>query len=316
MIKIALIAFVVTTILTPLIKGLICLDDGDKFFDWLKSSKRRDEEEAIEKFAIQYRNLMRNNETYKPYVWSPYTSFEDTTIGRDMAEKAMKQKVLDMPQLTFNRWLTFYKNNPSAWVIERNEYATFANIPYYVKRATHTDKRGKVKENFVFVPIFWTDAEEMRKYREWVETQYEIGNAAVYDREREKNMKVLIDYLQQDINDRRAETEADLAKMRDEVRTSTPRAEPMKLKLSNGVEVEVPKVQTQVETWQQPLNVTIFNNEDEINIKPTNGHIYMNYDSGKQYVCQKGQLIEIGQFDTVSQRAKTENPFATVKAYY
>lgn len=161
-------------------------------------------------------------------IWSPYQSFPTV----DEAREACKQKVVEMPQLTFERWLTFYNNKPECWVIERNEWKNFADIPYYVKINKHEDKRGKIKEYLSFVPTYWINAEEKQKYRKWVEEKYEFGDAQIYENARDAKLKELIGYIEEDINDRRKVFEKELKEVRKDIT----------LRLSDGTSVTIPKL--------------------------------------------------------------------------
>lgn len=244
-------------IIIPLIAGIMAF--GINLM--LKSKKELKEARRIAMtYQKEYDKLMQNGDTdyYAPVVWSPYYSFDDDIYGRDMAQKAMKQRILDMPQFTFERWLTFYNNKPEAWVIQKDESRKFANIPYYQKTVQHEDKRGKMRESTVFLPVFWENAEEMQKYREWVEEQYQKGNAAVYAQARDKNMKIFVEQMQEDIQSRRAIAEAELQKLREQTKQEIQKAKeekPVKLRLSDGTEVDVAPT-------YQGMNITKYNGHD------------------------------------------------------
>ena len=161
-------------------------------------------------------------------IWYPYQSFPDAMD----AKKACQQKVIEMPQLTFDRWLTFYNNKPECWVIEKNEMRLCADVPYYVKVNKHEDKRGKIKESLSFVPTYWINAEEKQKYRKWVEEKYEFGDAQIYENARDAKLKELIGYIEEDINDRRKVFEKELEEARKDIT----------LRLSDGTSVTIPKL--------------------------------------------------------------------------
>ena len=173
-----------------------------------------------------------------------------------MARKAMKQRILDMPQLTFERWLTFYNTKPASWVIQKDESREFANIPYYQKTTQHEDKKGKMREFTVFVPVFWKNAEEMKKYREWVENEYQSGNAAEFEQMRDHNMKILADYMQSDINERRAYAQAELDKMREQNKQAIQeQKQKRELRLSDGTVVPIEKT-------YQSMPIVKYNGQD------------------------------------------------------
>jgi len=161
-------------------------------------------------------------------TWSPYQSFPT----RAEAQEAYQQKVVEMPQLTFERWLTFYNNKPECWVIQRNEMQQCADVPYYVKVNKHEDKRGKIKESLSFVPTYWINAEEKQKYRRWVEEKYEFGDAQIYENARDAKLKELVGYIEEDINDRRKVFEKELEEVKKDIT----------LRLSDGTNVTIPKM--------------------------------------------------------------------------
>ena len=202
--------------------------------------QKHNAEEDLAPFRRQYNELMRNGDVSGPVVWSPYYSFESSKIGADMAEKAMKQRILDMPQLTFDRWLTFYNNKPEAWVIQKEQQRIFANIPYYEKTTQHEDKKGKMRDFTVFLPVFWESPEEMKKYRDWVENEYQRGNAAVFEQQRDKNMKLFVDQMQEDVQARRAQAQAEIDKLREQTRQVLQKQK-KELRLSDGTVVPVEK---------------------------------------------------------------------------
>lgn len=281
-----------TWLLYPLIAGVIAFG-----ISLMTKSKREKKKAKRELYPYEqlYKKLMQNGDTdyYAPRIWSPYYSFEDNNIGKDMAQKAMKQRILDMPQLTFERWLTFYNNKPEAWVIQKDEDRMLANIPYYQKTTQHEDKRGHMKDFTVFVPTFWTNAEEMKKYRDWVETEYQSGKAAEFEQLRDKNMKILVDHMQEDIAARRAYAEAELQKMREQIQQPVEeKKEPVKLRLSDGTEVDV------APTYQgQPI--TKYNGHDTasyVQYRQKPGYIFLHH--GKP-IDLKGNTGDI-RYDTTS----------------
>lgn len=228
-------------IVIPLLAGII----GFAATLLVKLKIQADKEARIDKvYEREYASLMQNGDTsyYAPCIWSPYYSFDDSEAGKNMAKKAMQQRVLDMPQLTFERWLNFYNNKPEAWVIQKEENRKFANIPYYAKITQHATKDGKMKDFKIFIPVFWKNGHEMRLYREWVEEQYQKGNAAVFDQQRDKNMRIFVDQMQEDIQERRTMAEAEIQKLREQTKQEIKKVKeekPVKLRLSDGTEVDV-----------------------------------------------------------------------------
>ena len=133
-----------------------------------------------------------------------------------------------MPQLTFNRWLVLYNNKPECWTIQTNEKLSWCNIPYYTKIIEHKYE-NKIKKDISIIPIFWTSPEEMKKYRDWVEKEYEFGNAQIFENIRNSQLKELTNYISDDIAARRKELEKEVNEARKEI----------SLKLSDGTEVKI-----------------------------------------------------------------------------
>ena len=148
------------------------------------------------------------NNTYNKILQANYRdSFSDS-----------KGSIKELPQMTFDRWLTFYNTNPDNWDMEkftthielgRNSSGTSYDylIPTYYKTTVHKGHDGRVREikNVVGIPIFWSSPEEMVKFDNWFRNEYKKGNAAGYERKRDEAMEQLAKYLQEDVNERRAQ---------------------------------------------------------------------------------------------------------------
>lgn len=159
------------------------------------------------------------NDTYNKILQSNY---------RDSFSNS-KGSIKELPQMTFERWLTFYNTNPDNWDMEKftthiefskqNSSTTYYDhlIPTYYKTTTHKDQYGRVREvkNVVGIPIFWSSAEEMAKFDDWFRNEYKRGNAAGYERKRDASMEQLSKYLQEDIEERRAQILKDYEKVVD-----------------------------------------------------------------------------------------------------
>lgn len=140
-----------------------------------------------------------------------------------------KGSIKELPQMTFDRWLTFYNTNPDNWDMEkftthielgRNSSGTSYDylIPTYYKTTVHKGHDGRVREvqNVVGIPIFWSSPEEMVKFDNWFKNEYKSGNAAGYERKRDASMEQLSKYLQEDIEERRAQILRDYEKIVDQ----------------------------------------------------------------------------------------------------
>ena len=158
------------------------------------------------------------NNTYNKILQANYRdSFSDS-----------KGSIKELPQMTFDRWLTFYNTNPDNWDMEkfnthielgRNSSGTSYDylIPTYYKTTVHKGHDGRAREikNVVGIPIFWSSPEEMVKFDDWFKNEYKSGNAAGYERKRDASMEQLSKYLQEDIEERRAQILRDYEKVVD-----------------------------------------------------------------------------------------------------
>lgn len=160
------------------------------------------------------------NDTYNKILQANYRdNFSDS-----------KGAIKELPQMTFERWLTFYNTNPDNWDMEKfithiefskqNSSATCYDylIPTYYKTTVHKGHDGRIREikNVVGIPIFWSSPEEMVKFDNWFKNEYKRGNAAGYERKRDEALEQLAKYLQEDIDERRAKILKDYEKVVDQ----------------------------------------------------------------------------------------------------
>jgi len=43
-------------------------------------------------------------------------------LGKSLTRENIKYNIIDFPQLTFEKWLTFYNTSPEKWEIDENQY--------------------------------------------------------------------------------------------------------------------------------------------------------------------------------------------------
>lgn len=159
-----------------------------------------------EELENNYKAYLSNE--YGHWIWHPINS-----IACKLAYPNDKtQRVVDMPRLTFERWLTFYNLNPENWFIQatNNIYSSnYTDIPYYAK--LNEDKK------WIVLPVFWSSPEEMGKYRDWLENEYQRGDARIYQQRQEESYKRLVDLVENDIKERQNKVQQDLLNMRKEL---------------------------------------------------------------------------------------------------
>ena len=208
--------FIFGFIFSPMIiqSGIL---DNIKFFKRIKWRKQAN------KIFKEY----NRNEDHEISIWYPlyYKDNWYYTFSRKYG-----QKVLDMPRLSFERWLIFYNNKPEVWVVEKDEDRLYANIPYYVREIQNSNKP------YIFLPIFWESAKDMYKYRKWVEEEYQNGKAQIYSDKQDENFKQLVTFIEEDIKANHAQARRELEQVQKNIEKQK---EPIKLQLSNGPEVIV-----------------------------------------------------------------------------
>ena len=170
------------------------------------SQKAKAQKAKKEELENSYKEYLSNKHGH--WIWHPINS-----IACKLAYPNDKtQRVVDMPRLTFERWLTFYNLNPENWFIQTtdNIYSSnYTDIPYYAK--LNEDKK------WIVLPVFWSSPEEMGKYRDWLENEYQRGDARIYQQRQEESYKRLIDLVENDIKERQNKVQQDLLNMRKEL---------------------------------------------------------------------------------------------------
>lgn len=161
---------------------------------------------------IQKINEAKEETEHWQYKWDSDVSISKLTIrGSGDSDKIIyEQPTSKIPRITFERFLNLYAVNPEKWVIETNEWQRLHNFPIYVNKIKTTNKRGKEVIEEVAIPLYWTNPEELKKYYNWVEEQFEKGEGALYENARNQSLKQLTEYINEDLKEKRAQTEKDL----------------------------------------------------------------------------------------------------------
>lgn len=133
------------------------------------------------------------------------------TIKDNVHSSPFTEQINNLPQMTFERFINLYSVSPEKWKIDpinRNSYydANWA-IPYYM--AVENDIP-------IYYPIYWTNGEEMSKYYDWLEKVYLKGDSALNLQIREDYLKDLTEHIQKDLEEKRKQTEAELAALEDQ----------------------------------------------------------------------------------------------------
>ena len=115
-----------------------------------------------------------------------------------------------IPRITFERFLNLYAVNPEKWIIETNEWNVNHNFPFYINEIKTINKRGKEVIEEIAIPLYWTSPEELKRYYNWVEKKFEKGEGALYENARNQSFKQLTEYINEDLKEKRAQTEKEL----------------------------------------------------------------------------------------------------------
>ena len=221
---------------------------------------KKEQKKALEN---SYKVYLSNEYGYR--IWHPISS-----IANKLAFPADKtQRIVDMPRLTFERWLTFYNLNPENWFIQTTNdvYSSYySDIPYYAK--LNEDKK------WIVLPIFWSSPEEMSKYRDWLENEYQRGDACIYQQKQEENYKKLVELVENDIKERQNKVQQDLLKMREELlnikkEKTVPTEEETEivLSLSDGTAYKMNKRDYEWYMMHNPNGYSFYKNGEVINAK-------------------------------------------------
>ena len=129
-----------------------------------------------------------------------------------------EQPASKIPRITFERFLNLYAVNPEKWRIETSEWQRLHNFPIYVNKIKTTNKRGKEVIEEVAIPLYWTSPEELKKYYNWVKEQFEKGEGALYENARNESLRQLTEYINEDLKEKRAQTEKDLVAIENQIK--------------------------------------------------------------------------------------------------
>lgn len=182
--------------------------------------------------AIYAFNKIQNYKDDKKCWEKKYTmNLQSKITIREGKIKLYEDYGFKSPRMTFERFLNLYNISPHKWFIETDEYNVLHNFPVYIQ-----EEKGKK----TIIPVYWENQDELKKYFNWVEEQFEKGEAAVYQKARDESFKQLVDFVQQDIEDRLNQIQKDYDKIKEET-TKEKEDKGIVLRLSDGTEVPVKK---------------------------------------------------------------------------
>lgn len=118
---------------------------------------------------------------------------------------------MEAPRISFKRFLNLYSVSPEKWIITTNEYAVNHNFPFYI----HTIKENNKQ---TAIPLYWESPDDLEEYYNWVEEQFEKGDAALYQNARDKSLKQLTQYIQEDLQEKRKQFEIEMKTLEEQTK--------------------------------------------------------------------------------------------------
>ena len=119
-------------------------------------------------------------------------------------------EIRNIPQLSFEQWLIFYKSAPEHWKLSFNEWDNkYCVFPNYQK--------GKID-----IDIFWETPQDLDKFFKWQENEYRAGNAAIVEQKRAERLSKLTKALQEDMKQKHEQAQREIAELEKQIATSMP----------------------------------------------------------------------------------------------
>lgn len=168
---------------------------------------------------IQKINKVKEEKANWQYRWDSDLLISRLTIRSptDKDKIIYDQSASKIPRITFERFLNLYAVNPEKWLIETSEWRLH-NFPVYINKIKTINKRGKEVTEEVAIPLYWTSPEELKKYYNWVEEKFEKGEGALYENARNDSLRQLTEFINEDLKEKRAQTEKDLEAIEDQLK--------------------------------------------------------------------------------------------------
>ena len=162
-----------------------------------KAREEREREEARER-EIQEDEEHRKNLFYES-VWNA-----------NWRQNGKPMDIRNIPQLSFEQWLTFYNSSPTNWHFGweewNNRYCIFPNY-----------KKGKID-----IDIFWETPDDLDKFIQWQRNDYKAGDAAIFEEARNKQLAKLTKALREDMKQRHEQAQKEIEELERQVAASMP----------------------------------------------------------------------------------------------
>lgn len=167
----------------------------------MRTSMKAIKEEREQK--AEAKQLEEDKQWYYNKVWNGDWSQNDKPVD-----------IRNIPQLSFEQWLTFYNSSPERWNINLKQTCQgchyFCAFPAYKKGKTHID-------------TFWETPEDLWKFMQWQKNEYKNGDAAIFENERAKRLSKLAKNIKQDLEEKNKEVQKELDALEKEVAASMPK---------------------------------------------------------------------------------------------
>ncbi len=189
--KIIVLITILAIALPSIIGGIHLMRDGMKA---VKEERKK---------AAEEKQLEEDKQWYYNKVWNGDWSQNDKPVD-----------IRNIPQLSFEQWLTFYNSSPERWNINLKQTCQgchyFCAFPAYKKGKTHID-------------TFWETPEDLWKFMQWQKNEYKNGDVAIFENERAKRLSKLAKNIKQDLEEKNKEVQKELDALEKEVAASMPK---------------------------------------------------------------------------------------------
>ena len=140
--------------------------------------------------------------------------FYNKVLHTEWTEKGKPFDIRNVPRLTFDQWLTFYNISPEKWTFKFNQLSDFKYgncciFPEFTKGKTD-------------LCTFWETPEDLYQFIKWTQNEYQKGDAAVFENERNKRLSKLTKCLKEEIKQNTAEAQKELAELEKDISEHMP----------------------------------------------------------------------------------------------
>lgn len=120
-----------------------------------------------------------------------------------------RYKIINFPQLSFDRWLTLFNASAENWTINVNQSDKGCVCPIY-----HHKKQ--------FYATYWETPEDLYKFQQWIENEYKQGKSTNFQQQRDEQLAKLTKALQEDIANKQEEARRQIDALEQQVRDAMP----------------------------------------------------------------------------------------------